>query len=742
MFVCLDIETTGLNPQKDHVIEVAIVRFDEEKIHEEWQTLINPGVPIPAFSTHLTGITNEMVKDAPTLKEMLATIEEKIGDNVIVGHYIFFDTNFLTEKGAKLPNKTIDTCQMAQAIMPREKSYSLEVLTKKLGIMQENAHRAMNDVKANIELFWLMGEHIKALPKDSKEAIEPILKKGDFGIAETFLQLLKEDGGKLIPEEIIEEKPVYETHANLAELTKDLKEPFLFEEGSHTDLDLINYSLSLNGKTLLVMPNVDDFSSNKDMEIIKHPNQYLDQNRFKEFLNKETLTVVEILLGVKIALWLKYTKTGEKSELRLLKEENDFWFNICAEENTESDFFKKALKNADQKKLTILNHLYFLKNAGKKNPQILETDNTVIGHTEDLVETLEIAWHMRFTESRFTQDLKALGLEDLSSRISILFGLIGMFWQKNAEAESLAPLTIEKWHLNTNEWDKVKNSALAIEKDLATIKNQELARTLLYFTKILRTGDPALWLTLTPDGNPIVHSFPELYADIFKDRVWANTKNARMFCHHGNLKNDFEFFKKELALPDDLETVSTKDIYPLPLDFPKNRISGPNDPKNISEVVHQMAVLLPEITGNIILEVSSKVVAEQFFYKLADAVKNAGRKLFVQNLNGGMGKILKMSQATDGQNVFIGNADFLEFLIKDNVNLSFLAIHRLPFTNPEDPIKVVRSKRYENAYKQFALPYASIRFHKILDTFLGNNWEGKRILVLDPRITDYEEWFN
>lgn len=742
MFVCLDIETTGLNPEKDHVIEVAMVVFDSAKIYEEWQTLINPGIPIPTFATKLTGITTEMVADKPKFKDIIKTIEEKIADHKIVGHYIFFDTNFLKTKGANLTNKTIDTCQMAQAILPKEKSYSLEVLTKKLGISQENAHRAMNDVKANIELFWKLGEHIKSLPKDSKEEIKTIAQKNNSGMAEVFLEFIKEDGGKEIEKEIIEEKNPYENHADLIKLTENLKPPFLFEEGSHTDLDLINYALSKDGKALLVVPNVDDFSSNETTEILKHQNQYVDEKRFKEFMNKENLSVEEMLLGMKIALWLKHTKTGEKSELKLLKEENDFWFHICGEENGESSFFKKALKNAYAKKLTILDHVHFLKNFSKKNPQNFGAKNIIIGHAEDLIEDLETAWHLSFSESRINQDLQALGLNDLSARISILFGLIGMFWQKNTEGESLAPLSVEKWHLNTAEWDKIKTSAKGVEDEINQIKNDDVKKNLLYLIKILRTGENALWITITKDGNPIVHSFPELYMEIFKDRVWAEAKEIMLFCHHGNLKNNFEFLKKELALPDKIQTVSKEDVYPLPLELPEKLLSSPNDPKNISEVIHEITKLLPNLKGNALIEISSKTVAEQLFYKLNDSINNSGRKLFVQNLNGGMGKILKMSEETDGNNIFVGNAEFLEFLIKESVNLSLLAIHKLPFVNPKDPIKLVRAKHWRNEYKEFALPYASIKFHKMLDLFLGNNWENKRILILDPRIKEYEEWFN
>ena len=164
MFVCLDIETTGLNPNGDHIIEVAIVRFDHEKILDEWSSLVKPSINIPEFTKRLTGIDDEMVADAPRLAELADTIREKVGNAPVMGHFIFFDLNFLNAKEIPMPNEQLDTCQLTQILLPNEASYSLEVLVEKLQIKHEDTHRAMDDVKANIELFWRLSSHIRSLP--------------------------------------------------------------------------------------------------------------------------------------------------------------------------------------------------------------------------------------------------------------------------------------------------------------------------------------------------------------------------------------------------------------------------------------------------------------------------------------------------------------------------------------------------------------------------------------------------
>jgi hypothetical protein len=107
-----------------------------------------------------------------------------------------------------------------------------------------------------------------------------------------------------------------------------------------------------------------------------------------------------------------------------------------------------------------------------------------------------------------------------------------------------------------------------------------------------------------------------------------------------------------------------------------------------------------------------------------------------------MGKISKMADETNGKNVFVGTGDFMDFLLREHIDISLLVIERLPFRNPNDPIQMGRSAAYENPYIGFSLPSAQLRFHSIMDTFLGNAWQGKKIMILDPRVNEDLGWLN
>jgi DNA polymerase III epsilon subunit family exonuclease len=751
MFICLDLETTGLNPKTDHIIEVAIVRFDTKGVIDRWSSLVKPPIPIPEFTTRLTGIDDSMVKDAPSLDELRTEILEKVGDLPVMGHFISFDLGFLNEHGFNLSNAQLDTCQFVQILLPNEASYSLEVLTKKFNIVQEDAHRALDDVEANIELCWKLFDHIRALSPKEKTAIQPILEKSTWSWAPHILPRLAEEGGSRLHSPKRERNVLTESHADLKALSAALTPPFLVEEASHTLQDLLNYALSLDGPVTLSVPDLSLLPQHPELASIKHPNDYLSESRLQKTMDKPELDPTQSMLGLKLTLWAMTTDTGEKQELRIIKEEKDTWYDVCCQVQDEPEsFFKKAREQAAQKKITALTHHYFLQDRARSHPQVEMAKHVVIGETERLIQSIERSWHISLSESRLLNELHRLRelnpqcevvLDHIAAKISIFFGFLGMTIQRHGEPETEHHLlVIEPQHRNTAEWDKVKQSAQSIAAALSALSNElthsahleELEKNLNFLQKIVQSGT-ALWLTASGDQLPIVHSFPEQSTELFQERVWKGIQNLHLFCHRGNLRDDFHFFKQELGLPEQLQTHTVEAITPLPLYTPTTKISGPNDPRNIPEVVHEISLQLPNLEGNIFLMVTSKHAGEQFFYKLEKPVKATGRKLFVQNLGGGMGKIFKMAQDHAGSCFFVGTEDFMGFLMDEGMPLQHLMIHRLPFAPPSDPIQMARSKKYTNAYKEFTVPQTTLSYQGILSKFLGNQWEGKSILILDPR---------
>ena len=156
-YAIVDIETTGGKATRHRITEIAIVLHDGKKILDQWETLINPECYIPHGITELTGITQEMVQDAPKFYEVAKTIVEKTEKAIFVAHNVRFDYGFLREEfkrlGYTFSRRQLCTVRLSRKAFPGLRSYSLGKLIKHFGIKVNDRHRAMADTLATVELF-------------------------------------------------------------------------------------------------------------------------------------------------------------------------------------------------------------------------------------------------------------------------------------------------------------------------------------------------------------------------------------------------------------------------------------------------------------------------------------------------------------------------------------------------------------------------------------------------------------
>ncbi|MGB7539337.1 MAG: helicase C-terminal domain-containing protein [Anaerolineales bacterium] len=164
IIVALDIETTGLNPDKDAVIEIGLIRFRGDREEARWSSFVNPGCRIPPVITQLTGITDAMVAGAPGIKDLLPPIRDFVGDAALLGHNIAFDLAFLRKQRMFAEQDSIDTYELASALLPRAPRLNLGALCAHLGIPASPTHRAMDDAFAAFELYRTLEEVARGLP--------------------------------------------------------------------------------------------------------------------------------------------------------------------------------------------------------------------------------------------------------------------------------------------------------------------------------------------------------------------------------------------------------------------------------------------------------------------------------------------------------------------------------------------------------------------------------------------------
>ena len=182
-YVVFDLETTGISYKNDSIIEISAVKVINGEVVDTFSTLVNPMRPIPYPATAVNGITDDMVKDEPTIEQVLPQFISFIGDMVLVGHNIAgFDMKFIWREaeellGVTVSNDYIDTLQMARKRLPKLAHHKLVDIAAHYNISTQGAHRALNDCIMNQKCYEFMlkeqepeeGESGRICPKCGNE---------------------------------------------------------------------------------------------------------------------------------------------------------------------------------------------------------------------------------------------------------------------------------------------------------------------------------------------------------------------------------------------------------------------------------------------------------------------------------------------------------------------------------------------------------------------------------------------
>ncbi|GAB2776342.1 exonuclease domain-containing protein [Salinimicrobium soli] len=169
MYAILDIETTGGKYNEEGITEIAVYKFDGHKVVDQFISLVNPEIPIQPFVVGLTGINNEMLRNAPKFFEVAKRIVEITEGTILVAHNAKFDYRILRTEfkrlGFEFERQSLCTVELSKKLIPGQKSYSLGKLVRALGIPLSDRHRASGDAQATVKLFKML------LAKDSEKEI-------------------------------------------------------------------------------------------------------------------------------------------------------------------------------------------------------------------------------------------------------------------------------------------------------------------------------------------------------------------------------------------------------------------------------------------------------------------------------------------------------------------------------------------------------------------------------------------
>lgn len=477
MYISLDIETTGLSPERDDIIEIGAVKFDHEKIHDRFQTFIHYDEEIPELVTHITGITNKDLEGAPALHDIADKLYEFIGDLPIIGHNINFDIDFLKEKGFIISNPLLDTLPLTSIIKPGLPTYSLDMLTDEFNIKHKDKHRAQDDAIATADLFNLLIDEIEKIDKTTLAQIKEIVSKSNWGLKDIFLAVNSdvnldkyngngefEESGNLNWDkneilELYEENGAisdYEKREPQIQMTEKIFDAFtenknlLIEAGTGTGKSLayllpsIYKSLSEDTKVVIAThtKNLQDQLFNKDIPIahklikenfkvsvLKGRNNYLSGERLNQFMQKSFFYDAEVTMLIKVLIWKNKTETGDKEELSLQGREYFNWLDICCDgikcphnnaKFANKCFLNKAREKASKSDVIITNHSLLLNDTIGPTQILPEYSYLIVDEAHHLENEATNALTITLVNESITGPVK--NLKDLLKREPELVG--------------------------------------------------------------------------------------------------------------------------------------------------------------------------------------------------------------------------------------------------------------------------------------------------------------------------------
>lgn len=498
--ICLDIEATGFQQEKDDIIEVAAVKFNLDGEIDRYSTLIHTDLEIPFVVSELTNINNDMLVNAPKLETIKAEFLNFIGDYPIVGHNINFDINFLVAKGFPIEqNLRIDTFPLSQILIKQAASYSLETLSHHLTNHQPT-HRALDDVLANIELLF---ELLRIWQKRKTKLTEKILNNSNLDFKELLLKSKITGEPKIIP-------TTNKTHYQLIN-NQDNKLIVLSEE---------------------IIDNYQETAEN--ITIITPHYRVVDQQKFLNYSSKLNLDEETAITLVKIAINLDSENKVDISNINLHASENNIAQNLTLEE---------PLNHETNQHPKLISHSYFFQLL-KSFPEhkLLKTPIIFYNHPF-LEETYTRANTNIIHHSKITQT------EDLE-----LINSLNQIWLANKNADDESPLIISEEITGYSQINKILSH---LEQNKLTKPN--LNSDLIWLTKSNKDKPPTIqWIKLDLNYNiediALKHNLNLEIID------YTNSASTVIEVHETLPNpNDMSFNSKAQVIIDQLIYSSTKD---------------------------------------------------------------------------------------------------------------------------------------------------------------------------------------
>jgi predicted DnaQ family exonuclease/DinG family helicase len=390
-YVALDLETTGLDPARDRVIEIGAVAFTADKVTSTLERLVDPGRAVPETVLRLTGIRQDELRGASAPGDALRELSEFVRGRQPVGHGARLDVDFLASAGFWEPEQQIlDTLDIARILLPAAGSHSLPLLSTEMGFTQPRPHRALDDADATRQLLLRLREEAVALDEGLKETMLALVAPYAWPVATFFADALTapnpnpepaatarvesarhgrgaerppEDAtalaGLLGPEGPLAERlPGYEHRESQLQMLLAVAQiqarggTLVVEAGTGTGKSLAYLVPSLaralgHRERVIVSTNTHTLQEQlmgKDLPalrewlpwdfkacLLKGRANYISLRRWRRYLVEPCKDAEELMFKLKLMTWLHTTESGDRSELRLYGREEVWWTKVASD---------------------------------------------------------------------------------------------------------------------------------------------------------------------------------------------------------------------------------------------------------------------------------------------------------------------------------------------------------------------------------------------------------------------------
>jgi DNA polymerase-3 subunit epsilon/ATP-dependent DNA helicase DinG len=390
-YAALDLETTGLDPARDRVIEIGAVAFTTDRVTSSLEQLVDPGRAVPDTVLRLTGIKQEELKGAVTPEHALGRLAEFLRGRQPVGHGARLDVEFLEAAGLWDESQQIlDTLDIARILLPTAGSHSLPLLSTEMGFTQPRPHRALDDADATRQLLLRLREEAVALDESLKESMVALVAPYEWPVARFFADALTAPNPNPEPDTAVRLEPAGRGRSAVAPpedpyvlagllgpegLLANLlpgyehREPQLqmllgvaqiqarggtlvVEAGTGTGKSLAYLVPSIaravrHRERVVVSTNTHTLQEQlmtKDLPglrewlpwdfkacLLKGRSNYVSLRRWRRYLAEPCKDAEELMFKLKVLLWLHSTESGDRSELRLHGREEVLWNRIASD---------------------------------------------------------------------------------------------------------------------------------------------------------------------------------------------------------------------------------------------------------------------------------------------------------------------------------------------------------------------------------------------------------------------------